>query len=281
MSKSLQVTSDNKYLWDGVDITEKRTADGGTVLQRYYQQGFVDSDGTVLYYTRDHLGNVRELTDGTQTIRARYDYDSWGRMTKLQGDRDTVIGYAGYFWHSQTGLCLTWYREYDPSLGRWASRDPLGEAGGINLYEYVGNDPTDFTDPDGLKPVPPGRQRWAPCDSTQNFVCKQQCGSRGVQSCMVSQTWRVAGFRNNMAVYQWVNGPMSCSCNDPDSKCPKGSPSPAPSPGRSPSDSPAPAPASSSSIPGWVGPALVGTGIVVGCIVCPECCMIAGPIFAL
>jgi RHS repeat-associated protein len=43
-----------------------------------------------------------------------------------------------------------WGRMYDPNLQRWIQRDPIGEAGGINLYEYVGNSPTRFVDPLGL-----------------------------------------------------------------------------------------------------------------------------------
>ena len=53
----------------------------------------------------------------------------------------------------QSELVLTHYRAYDPQLGRWLSADPLGEAGGLNLYGYVGNDPTNYWDPLGLETV--------------------------------------------------------------------------------------------------------------------------------
>jgi RHS repeat-associated protein len=149
-TQTLQISSDKKYLWDGVEIAEERDATGGIVQKRFYSQGFVDTDGTILFYTRDHLGSIRELTDSTQAVRARYDYDPYGRMTKVQGDKDSVFGYAGYFWHSQSGLDLTLYRAYDPNLGRWISRDPLEEAGGINLYGYVWGNPTNLIDSLGL-----------------------------------------------------------------------------------------------------------------------------------
>jgi uncharacterized protein RhaS with RHS repeats len=45
---------------------------------------------------------------------------------------------------------LAAYRTYDPYIGRWISRDPIGEQGGINLYAYVGNDPVNGADPSGL-----------------------------------------------------------------------------------------------------------------------------------
>lgn len=45
------------------------------------------------------------------------------------------------------------YRAYNPTMGRWISRDPIGESGGINLYGYVENNPTDLTDPLGLLTV--------------------------------------------------------------------------------------------------------------------------------
>ena len=70
-NQTLQVTSDKKYLWDGVEIAEERDATGGIVQKQFYSQGFVDTDGTIPFYTRDHLGSIRELTDGTQAVRAR------------------------------------------------------------------------------------------------------------------------------------------------------------------------------------------------------------------
>jgi len=39
---------------------------------------------------------------------------------------------------------------YNPMTGRWLTRDPIGERGGINLYQFVGNNPVNFADPFGL-----------------------------------------------------------------------------------------------------------------------------------
>ena len=57
------------------------------------------------------------------------------------------------FWVAEAGLSGTRFRNYDPELGRWLSRDPLGKAEiqeGPNLYAYVRNNPVSSTDPLGL-----------------------------------------------------------------------------------------------------------------------------------
>ena len=157
-NKTLQVTNDKKYLWDGVEIAEERDSTGANVTKHFFNQGFVDTDGTILFYTRDHLGSIRELTDNMQAVRARYDYDPYGRMTKVQGDRDSDFTFTGHFLHGQSGLNLTLYRAYNSSIGRWISRDPLWTAeldAGINLYEYCLNMPIKLVDPAGLSSCSP------------------------------------------------------------------------------------------------------------------------------
>lgn len=54
-----------------------------------------------------------------------------------------------------TGLYYVRARWYDPKLARFVSEDPIGLAGGINTYAYVGNSPVNATDPSGLNPCLP------------------------------------------------------------------------------------------------------------------------------
>jgi RHS repeat-associated protein len=80
-----------------------------------------------------------------------YDYDPYGNPTQAPATGPvTDFRYAGMFYHADSGLYLTKYRAYDPRTGRWLSRDPLQEIAGINLYQYVVDNPVRNTDPLGL-----------------------------------------------------------------------------------------------------------------------------------
>lgn len=146
-----------QFVWCGGEICEERDA-AGVVTKRFFGQGVKIESGTNAgnyFYTRDHLGSIRELTDDSGAVRARYAYDPYGRRTKLAGDMEADFGFAGMFWSPEVNLSLTHYRAYDPELGRWLSRDPLKDAeliAGPNLYAYVGNDPINYIDPEGLLP---------------------------------------------------------------------------------------------------------------------------------
>ena len=148
--KSNGIASSVKNLiWDGMQIAEARNK-SNTLTNRYFMQG-MQMNGGSFYYTRDHLGSIREMIDTNGVIVARYDYDPLGRRTKLpSGAPDADFGFTGDYYHQPSGLCLAPYREYAPGLGRWLSRDPIGERGGTNLYVYVRNNPIMLIDPLGL-----------------------------------------------------------------------------------------------------------------------------------
>src|SRR5947209_8714794 len=90
------------------------------------------------------------MTEGSGAIRARSDYDPYGRRTKVQGDLDSDFAFTGHYVHAPSGLYLALYRAYDSEVGRWVSRDPIAESGGMNLYAYIGNDPLNGADALGL-----------------------------------------------------------------------------------------------------------------------------------
>lgn len=78
-------------------------------------------------------------------------YDAWGSPTSSDDDADR-FRYTGREWDAETELYYYRARYYDPATGRFLEQDPIGfDAGDANLYRYVGNGPTNYTDPMGLK----------------------------------------------------------------------------------------------------------------------------------
>jgi len=147
--------SHRRFVWCDNEICEERDA-ADIVTKQFFDQGVKVETGPATggyFYARDHLGSIRELTDGSGSVRARYAYDPYGRRTRLSGDLEADLGFAGMFWAAEAGLTITRFRAYDPELGRWLSRDPLGNAEveeGPNLYVYAMNNPGNVVDPSGL-----------------------------------------------------------------------------------------------------------------------------------
>ena len=122
---------------------------GGAVSTQYFAQGEILS-GTGYYYVTDQLGSIEQLVNASGTIVTQYAYDPYGNQsTVVGGTVASDLGYAGYFNHAASGLNFTRNRAYDPVHARWINRDPIGEAGGINLYAYVGGNPLTYRDPSG------------------------------------------------------------------------------------------------------------------------------------
>lgn len=80
---------------------------------------------------------------------AKYRYDVYGNLQAEVGTVSQPYLFSTKRYDYQLGTYYYGYRFYSPPTGRWLSRDPLGEAGGLNLYGFVGNDPVDLIDPTG------------------------------------------------------------------------------------------------------------------------------------
>ncbi|AZZ36482.1 hypothetical protein CIK05_06655 [Bdellovibrio sp. qaytius] len=100
----------------------------------------------------DQLGSVRlvvKVADGS--IVQEMLHDDFGRLLKNTNPGFQPFGFAGGLYDANTGLVQFGARWYDPQVGRWISKDPVGFNGGdTNLYAYVGGDPMSKIDPTGL-----------------------------------------------------------------------------------------------------------------------------------
>jgi len=150
----------DQYVWDVryIDAPVVRFHDGNT--DGDLDGGSQEGDNT-LYYTTDANFNVTALVDAeTGDVVERYLYDPYGKVTVYEPDwSDTVdwqdsakneVLYCGYRFDAETGLYNVRYRYYHPTLGRWVTKDPIGPAGGDNLYLYVHDSPLTSIDPFGL-----------------------------------------------------------------------------------------------------------------------------------
>jgi RHS repeat-associated protein len=103
----------------------------------------------------DALGSVTAVTDGAGVATQINRYDEYGVP---QAGFSGRFGYAGSMYLNRA-MAAPWNmrnRQYNPSLGRFLQTDPIGIAGGVNLYAYVGGDPVNAVDPWGLQDCAPG-----------------------------------------------------------------------------------------------------------------------------
>jgi len=100
----------------------------------------------------NHLGSPVQVIDvNSGVIVQEIKYTVWGEIISDTNPGFQPFGFAGCLYDQATKLCRFGVRDYDPSIGRWLSKDPiLFNGGDANLYGYVLQDPVNFIDTDGL-----------------------------------------------------------------------------------------------------------------------------------
>jgi RHS repeat-associated protein len=140
------------YVLEGNSVVEERPSTGGTI-KHLHGPGIddvlatIDAAGVGSYYVRDHLGSIRQRTDVSGQPAVTRDYDPWGNL--IAGAAAGSWSFTGREWDADTALHYYRARYYDGKTGRFISEDPIGLAGGFNLYAYVTNSPVNGTDPSG------------------------------------------------------------------------------------------------------------------------------------
>jgi len=151
------------YVW-GSDLSGSMQGAGGVGgLLKMTCYGASTTNAFVVY---DGNGNVMGLVDASNgLVCARYEYGPFAEPIRVSGPLATLnpIRYSTKYTDTESGLLYYGYRYYNPSTGRWISRDPIGEdGGGINLYCFVANDTQIHLDPLGLQPCRKlGKIGWA------------------------------------------------------------------------------------------------------------------------
>ncbi|MCH8622568.1 RHS repeat-associated core domain-containing protein, partial [Undibacterium sp. TS12] len=150
------------FVYDGVNIVQELNglnatqADTASIRASYItagidqvlvQQSGSGSTATSLTYLTDAIGSTIRLTNGTGDKVVDYSYDPYGN-TRADAVVNNAFQYTG---RENDGNGLYYYRAryYSPATHRFIAEDPIGLAGGINGYGYVGGNPISFTDPSG------------------------------------------------------------------------------------------------------------------------------------
>ena len=106
----------------------------------------------VVIYQNDHLGTPQKLTAINGAVVWSAKYSSFGEAEIDPSYAvENNLRFPGQYFDQETGLHYNYFRCYDPKVGRYLRKDPIGIEGGINLFLYSMNNPTNITDPLGLK----------------------------------------------------------------------------------------------------------------------------------
>ncbi len=133
---------------DGVGVTSPLMRDSGGMA---YTPGTSYRSGSTTTYMHSGLKSVEFESDGPTSLDLgdAAESDAWGNDINPRGF-GSPFGYGGTFGYQSdaTGYQLLGHRWYDPTIGRFLTRDPAKD--GRNWYVYCGNEPVGRVDPDGL-----------------------------------------------------------------------------------------------------------------------------------
>lgn len=152
------------FLWDPTwslpELVLERDGAGAELRRYTYANGPVSmtSGASDYYYHRDALGSVTNLTNGSGAEQWSYAYAPFGVTTSTavaSNPAGNPLTFTGQY-EDATGLFHLRARQYDATVGRFNSRDPIDSRYGatyVSLYAYAGNRATTATDPSGLMPI--------------------------------------------------------------------------------------------------------------------------------
>jgi len=143
-----------RYTW-GLDLsgTSQQEAGGvGGLLAMNIPSGYTTAGNYI--YNYDGNGNITSMVRAAdQAVVAKYEYGPLGQTVTASGAMATSNSYrfSTKSADDETGLVYYGYRYYNPAMGRWVNRDPMGENGGMNVMAFVENDCENKIDPLGLR----------------------------------------------------------------------------------------------------------------------------------
>ncbi|MFY1663991.1 RHS repeat-associated core domain-containing protein [Pseudomonas sp. Pseu.R1] len=158
------ILCDTTFAWDGLRLLREEQ-NGFPTLYLYADHGYEplaridgrDDQQRIRYYHNDSSGVPEQLTEADGYLIWQTRYEVWGNTVGEDRERYFVenqnLRFQGQYLDRETGLHYNTFRYYDPDIGRFTTPDPIGLAGGLNLYQYAPN-PIGWVDPWGWSCTP-------------------------------------------------------------------------------------------------------------------------------
>lgn len=155
--KKINGVIENYFIWNKYNQLIAVVDTTGTIITRFVYGSKAHVPDYMIRGTQkfqivtNHLGSPVVVIDANNgTIVQQITYDEFGLILSNTNPGFIPFGFAGCLYDVDTRLCRFGARDYDPSVGRWLSKDPiLFDGGDTNLYGYVMQDPVNFIDPTG------------------------------------------------------------------------------------------------------------------------------------
>jgi RHS repeat-associated protein len=181
------------YHYDETGNLLLETNGAGSALVEYIwlgSQRIAMVQGGSVYFTHsDHLGTPQLLTNSAGTVVWAADYKPFGEATMTTATIENNLRFPGQYYDAETQLHYNYFRDYDPTLGRYIQSDPIGLDGGVNTYVYANLNPTINTDPKGLESC-----------SYYDTLCKNSKDCNGNEDCYACNARKCCeSFEDNRA----------------------------------------------------------------------------------
>lgn len=152
---TVSATTDYHFDLAGHIIGESDDSTGADINEYVFMGGLplaqIDSSGNIFYIHTNQVDAPQKMTNASRTLVWEYETEPFGETYATPTNTTpTNHRFPGQYADAEDLLSYNMMRDYDPTIGRYIQADPMGFGGGPNLYGYVGSNPVQTVDPQGI-----------------------------------------------------------------------------------------------------------------------------------